>query len=94
MELSFRLGIGSGPMVGAVIGQTKFHYDVWGHAANMASRMESQSIPGKIQITPETHELLVQGYVCERRGVIDVKGAGDMETWFLVSRMAAGAEQG
>jgi adenylate cyclase len=86
VNLSFRLGIGSGPMVGAVIGQTKFHYDVWGQAVNLASRMESLGVPGKIQITPATHDLLKDGYRCERRGVIDVKGAGEMETWFLQGR--------
>ena len=86
VDLSFRLGMSVGPLVGAVIGQTKFHYDVWGHAVNMASRMESQGVPGKIQITPQAHDLLKDDFVCERRGTIDVKGAGLMETWFLVSR--------
>jgi guanylate cyclase len=86
VDLSFRLGMSSGPMVGAVIGQTKFHYDVWGQAVNMASRMETLGVPGKIQITPDAHELLKDSFECERRGVIDVKGAGEMETWFLVGR--------
>jgi guanylate cyclase len=86
VDLSFRLGMSSGPMVGAVIGQTKFHYDVWGQAVNMASRMESLGVPGKIQITPDAHELLKDSFECERRGVIDVKGAGETETWFLVGR--------
>jgi guanylate cyclase len=86
VDLNFRLGMSSGPLVGAVIGRSKFHYDVWGDAVNMASRMESQGIPGKIQLTPRAHELLKDDFICKRRGVIAVKGAGRMETWFLVGR--------
>jgi guanylate cyclase len=86
VKLEFRLGMNSGPLVGAVIGQTKFHYDVWGDAVNMASRMESHGLPGMIQLAPQAYALLKDDFVCERRGVIDIKGAGPVETWFLLGR--------
>lgn len=82
-RLSFRIGIGSGPVIGGVIGRQKFHYDVWGDAVNMASRMESQGVPGKIQITQDTYKLLKDTCICLPRGKISVKGKGEMETWFL-----------
>lgn len=82
-HLEFRIGMNSGPVVGGVIGNTKFHYDIWGDAVNTASRMESHGVPGKIQITKGTYELLRDDFVCVRRGMVDVKGKGMMETWFL-----------
>ncbi|MDP6512870.1 MAG: adenylate/guanylate cyclase domain-containing protein [SAR202 cluster bacterium] len=82
-HLEFRIGMNSGPVVGGVIGNTKFHYDIWGDAVNTASRMESHGLPGKIQITKETYELLRDDFICAERGLVDVKGKGMMETWFL-----------
>lgn len=82
-RLDFRIGIGSGPVIGGVIGRQKFHYDVWGTAVNMASRMESHGIPGKIQITRDTYELLKDACICVPRGKVPIKGKGEMETWFL-----------
>jgi class 3 adenylate cyclase len=67
-----------------VIGTKRLVYDLWGDAVNTASRMESQSTPGEIQITRATQELLKGEFVCRRRGTIEVKGKGEMETWFLV----------
>lgn len=81
--ITFRVGISSGPLVAGVIGCTKFHYDIWGDTVNTASRMESQGVPGKIQISQATYELIKDAYECTRRGVIEVKGKGPMETWFL-----------
>ncbi|OGN87837.1 MAG: hypothetical protein A2X23_09525 [Chloroflexi bacterium GWC2_73_18] len=86
--LDLRIGINSGPVVAGVIGRRKFIYDLWGDAVNTASRMESQGTPGTIQITAATRELLEGEFVCERRGTIQVKGKGEMETWYLVGRGA------
>jgi guanylate cyclase len=82
--LVFRLGISSGPAVAGVIGKAKFQYDVWGDTVNTASRMESHGVPGKIQLSQSTYALVKDDFVCEPRGVVDVKGKGPMETWFLV----------
>lgn len=81
--LQFRIGMASGPAVGGVVGTDKYHYDLWGQSINIASRMESQGLPGKIQITGETYELIKDEFLCSMRGVIDVKGIGEMPTWFL-----------
>ncbi len=85
-EISLRIGINSGPVVAGVVGTHKFAYDLWGDVVNTASRMESEGVPGSIQVTPATYELIRDGFVCESRGVVSVKGKGDMETYFLVSR--------
>lgn len=88
-RLQFRIGINSGPVVAGVIGSKKFQYDVWGTVVNTASRMESQGLPGEIQITRATYDLLKDEFICEPRGSIEVKGIGEMETWFLVGRRQA-----
>lgn len=84
--LEFRIGLSSGPVIGGVIGRSKFVFDIWGDAVNLASRMESTGITGRIQIGPETKAMLGDEFILEPRGPIEVKGRGMIETWFLVSR--------
>ena len=86
--IDFRIGINSGPAVAGVIGRKKFQYDLWGDTVNTASRMESHGTGGKIQITRDTHELIKDEFICERRGMLMVKGKGEMETWYLVGQKA------
>ncbi|NJO40058.1 MAG: response regulator [Cyanobacteria bacterium CRU_2_1] len=81
--LTMRIGINTGPVGAGVIGTTKFTYDLWGDTVNTASRMESQGIPGQIQVTTTTYELLKKNYLFQERGAIDVKGKGEMVTYFL-----------
>ncbi len=84
-RLNFRMGINSGPLVAGVIGTKKFVYDLWGDPVNVAARMESHSVPGKIQIGHETYHLIHHEFICEPRGIVEVKGKGKMATWFLVA---------
>jgi adenylate cyclase len=83
LQLAARIGIHTGPVTAGVIGTHKFVYDVWGDTVNTASRMESQSLPGRIQVSAATRTALGDRFKLERRGVIEVKGKGMMETYFL-----------
>lgn len=83
-RINFRLGINSGPLVAGVIGKTKFHYDLWGDAVNTASRMESHGEAGQLHITQATFELLQDEFECVSRGTIDIKGKGEMTTYFVL----------
>jgi guanylate cyclase len=87
-QLSFRIGINSGPVVAGVIGRKKFIYDLWGEAVNLASRMESHGRSQCIQITRNTYELIKDEFDCEALGSIDVKGAGRIEVWHVIERKA------
>lgn len=81
-----RIGINTGPVIAGVIGTKKFAYDLWGETVNLASRMQSQGLPGLIQVTPAVYEKLVGDYVLEERGIISVKGVGDVTTYWLKGR--------
>jgi adenylate cyclase len=93
LGLQLRIGINSGPVVAGVIGRKKFLYDLWGDAVNLASRMESQGTPNRVQITAATRELLGDEFELERRGTVEVKGKGEMETWYLVRRRTPAGEE-
>ncbi|MBD2482317.1 adenylate/guanylate cyclase domain-containing protein [Planktothrix sp. FACHB-1365] len=82
--LQMRIGINTGSVVAGVIGVKKFIYDLWGDAVNVASRMESSGLPGKIQVTENTYERLKHRYNFEKRGQVEVKGKGEMTTYWLI----------
>jgi len=88
LKLQARIGVHSGPIVAGVIGTHKFAYDVWGDTVNTASRMESHSVPGRVQISAATRALLDDRFDFEARGSIEVKGKGMMETFFLGERQS------
>jgi guanylate cyclase len=88
-RLTFRIGINSGPVVAGVIGRKKFSYDLWGDAVNLASRMESHGQGGTIQITRSTYDLVRTKFRCESNGKIQVKGAGEVETWRVIGPLSA-----
>ncbi|MFM6191909.1 MAG: adenylate/guanylate cyclase domain-containing protein [Planktothrix sp.] len=84
--VQMRAGINTGAVEAGVIGTKKFTYDLWGDTVNTANRMESHGVAGKIQVTVATYERLKDQYIFEERGIIDVKGKGEMQTYFLIGR--------
>ncbi len=81
--IDVRIGIHSGPVVAGVIGKRKFVYDMWGDTVNIASRMESHGVAGAVQVSDDCRRLLADKFQLTKRGTIDVKGKGMMETWLL-----------
>lgn len=81
-----RIGISTGSVIAGVIGMRKFAYDLWGDTVNIASRMETTGIAGRIQVTPEVYERLRHRYKFEPRGPVLVKGRGQMESYWLTGR--------
>ena len=91
-----RIGIHSGPVVAGIIGSRKFAYDIWGDTVNVASRLESTSEPGRIQVSqPIAESLELSGrFQLEFRGDVDLKGKGPTPTWFLVGRRSVPPDRG
>ena len=82
-NFQIRIGMHSGPLVAGVIGTSKFAYDLWGDTVNLASRMESAGVPGKIQVSESTYRLLQDRFRFEDRGPIAVKGKGEVQAYLL-----------
>ena len=81
-----RIGLAAGPVVAGVVGSRKFFYDVWGDAVNVAARMETTDVEGRIQVPQNVYERLSHAFLLEERGDVDIKGKGVMHTWYLVGR--------
>jgi class 3 adenylate cyclase len=78
-----RIGINTGPVVAGVVGTKKFAYDIWGDAVNIASRMESASEPGKINISENTYQRVKADFPCHYRGELSVKNRGKLKMYFV-----------
>ncbi len=89
IDIAIRIGIASGPVMAGVIGTQKFSYDVWGDTVNLASRLESRSVPGRILICPACRQRLEHAFTFETRGAIEIKGVGMQETFFVTGLKAA-----
>uniref|UniRef100_A0A8C6LD32 Adenylate cyclase type 1 n=1 Tax=Nothobranchius furzeri TaxID=105023 RepID=A0A8C6LD32_NOTFU len=85
-DFVLRVGINAGPVVAGVIGARRPQYDIWGNTVNVASRMDSTGVQGKIQVTEDVHRLINNFYNFVCRGQVSVKGKGQMLTYFLESR--------
>jgi adenylate cyclase len=83
-KLALRIGIHCGPATAGVIGDTRFSYDIWGDAVNVASRMESHGVPGRTQVSETFCALAGNAFTFEERGATEIKGIGERTTFFLV----------
>ncbi len=84
-----RIGVHVGPVVAGVIGSYKFAFDVWGDAVNVASRLETTAQPGTIHVSEPIARELQDRFRVEPRGLVELKGKGSVETWYLVGRRSA-----
>ena len=82
-RFDMRIGINTGAVVAGVVGIEKFAYDIWGDTVNVASRMQANSAPGKINISENTYELIKDTFDCEYRGEFEVKNKGMMKMYYV-----------
>ncbi len=84
---NIRVGIHVGPVVAGVVGKKKYAYDIWGSTVNIASRMESNGIPGRVNISKATYDHIKNDYECEYRGKIYAKNVGDIDMYFVTNEI-------
>ncbi|HKK89474.1 MAG TPA: adenylate/guanylate cyclase domain-containing protein [Saprospiraceae bacterium] len=84
-----RIGIHTGPLVAGVVGKKKFAYDIWGDTVNLAARLETNSVPGKINISSSTYQLVKTQFQCEPRGKIEAKNIGEVDMYYVSNSKAA-----
>ena len=87
-DINMRMGLATGPVMAGVIGRQKFSYDIWGDAVNLAARLESTSVPGRIHLCPTSRDKLGHAFDVEPRGAIEIKGVGRQSTWFLIAAVS------
>jgi class 3 adenylate cyclase len=85
-QVAIRVGIHTGPIFGGVIGESRFHYKIFGDTVNTASRVQGQAHPGCILVSDATRRRIEATHALEERGTIDLKGHGPMRTWWLLSK--------
>ena len=91
-EVQMRFGLHTGPVMAGVLGKRKFSYDLWGDTVNTASRMESTSEPGMIQVSQQVYDRLKDRYELDARGTIPVKGKNELAIYELIgSRKLTGS---
>ena len=82
-HLALRIGLHTGSATAGIIGDTRFTYDVWGDAVNLASRMESDGVPGRVQVSNAFRSIVQDAFCFDERGIVEIRGIGPMRTWFL-----------
>ncbi len=87
-EWNIRIGINTGPIVAGVVGKKKYAYDIWGATVNIASRMESNGEPGRVNISAATYDLIKDKYDCTYRGKIFAKNIGDIDMYFVENEIS------
>jgi class 3 adenylate cyclase len=87
-QFSLRIGMHCGPTIAGVIGQKRFLYDVWSDAVNLASRMQSTGVAGRIQTSQAMFQSLGPSFNFEERGLVDIKGKGLVRTYYLLGEQA------
>ena len=85
-DLRLRIGVHSGPVIGGVIGNRKFAFDIWGETVNIASRLESQGVGGRVHVSAATWRKVEDLFDAEPRGPIPLRGYGPMETYSILGR--------
>jgi class 3 adenylate cyclase len=82
-HFEIRIGVHTGPVIAGIVGIKKWQYDIWGETVNIASRMESMSKPGRINLSETTWQEIKDEFPCEYRGEIEVKNRGSLKMYFL-----------